>query len=103
MTRHLGQELVSLWQTHRDAPWPRLSSPNEGELMTLDTVISGCVTYYLEAEDGLDEQRRTMLVSCLEDLTDLLPELPEEDRDYFTRLSRLARLLLEDQGGSPAP
>lgn len=33
--------------------------------MTLDTVISGCVTYYLESEDGLDPQRIDILENCL--------------------------------------
>src|SRR5438105_2508061 len=35
-------DLVSLWHSHQHAGWPRFSSPNEGALMTLDTVISGC-------------------------------------------------------------
>ena len=63
--------------------------------MTLDTVISGCVTYYLESEDGLDPQRIDMLESCLGDLDGLLPELADDARAYFERLRILASLLLE--------
>jgi len=88
-------DLVSLWHTHQNDGWPRFSSPNEGELMTLDTVISGCVTYYLESEDGLDPQRIDMLESCLGDLNGLLPELADDASEYFERLRMLASLLLE--------
>lgn len=88
-------DIVSLWQVHRDAGWPKFTDPNEGELMTLDTVISGCVTYYLESEDGLDPQRVEILESCLADLNGLLPELADEAGQYFERLRSLATLLLE--------
>ena len=90
-------EILSLWQVHRDASWPRFSGPNEGELMTLDTVISGCVTYYLDSEGGLDHQRITMLESCLADLDGLLPELTGGVAEYFGRLRLLATLLLNAQ------
>ena len=32
-----------LWEAHKQEQWPRLASQLEGPLMTLDTVISGCV------------------------------------------------------------
>jgi hypothetical protein len=89
-----GDEIVALWQDHRNAPWPHVSGPQAGPLMTLDTVISGCVTYYLESDVGLDEQRIEILSSCLEDLAALLEEVPEDSQDYFARLSRLGSLLL---------
>jgi len=94
MTRSRPEQILSLWELHREAPWPELSHPSQGELMTLDTVISGCVQYYLESPQGLDDQRLEMLRSCLEDLTALLPEMDLEPRGYFTRLSQLAELLL---------
>ncbi|RMH08998.1 MAG: hypothetical protein D6704_02105 [Nitrospirae bacterium] len=62
--------------------------------MTLDTVISGCVTYALESGDALDEQRVVILRDCLADLEGLLPELEDEARDYFQRVQQLGRLLL---------
>ncbi|MEW6544540.1 MAG: hypothetical protein AB1411_13145 [Nitrospirota bacterium] len=88
-------ELLTLWDEHRNAGWPRFSDPREGELMTLDTVISGCVTFYLESEGGLDQPRVEILESCLADLEPLLPNLPDEAVEYFARLQILARLLLE--------
>src|SRR5574341_2266798 len=60
-------DLRSLWDMHRAAGWPKFSHPSEGELMTLDTVISGCATYYFD-EQGLDAQRVAMLGHCLDDL-----------------------------------
>lgn len=90
-------EIAALWEMHRSAEWPRLSSPNEGELMTLDTVISGCVLYYLNSEEGLDKPRVNIVQDCLADLNGLLPDLDEEVSSYFERLRRLAELLLRAQ------
>lgn len=93
-------DVTSMWETHKDAGWPRFSSPYEGELMTLDTVISGCVVYYMEHKEGLDVQRVEILESCLSDLEALLPELPDENsRVYFDRLKVLGRLVLKPQSG----
>lgn len=95
-------EFARLWDAHRDSEWPRFASPDRGELMTLDTVISGCATCYLEATEGLDPQRRAILVQCLDDLQALLPRIPIEATDYFSRLHRLAWLLQHaSQKGSP--
>lgn len=96
MTEEGSEAIASLWQVHRDAPWPKVSGPDEGQLMTLDTVISGCVTYYLESTDGLDDRRIVILESCLEDLRSLLPDLSDEASEYFSRVSSLASLLLEN-------
>lgn len=87
-------EILSLWAIHREASWPKFAGPHEGELMTLDTVISGCVTYYLDSEGGLDPQRVTMLETCLADLAGLLPELTGGAAEYFERLRSLTILLL---------
>lgn len=86
-------EFAELWATHRNSEWPKFASPDQGELMTLDTVISGCATCYLESHEALDPQRRAILVQCLDDLHTLLPRIPDEATDYFARLHRLAWLL----------
>lgn len=87
-------DLRTLWDRHRAADWPKFSSPNEGELMTLDTVISGCATYYFE-EQNLDAPRMAMLGDCLDNLDALLSDVPEEAGEYFRRLRALAGMLLE--------
>lgn len=88
-------DLVELWRTHKATDWPIFTDPNQGELMTLDTVISGCVTYYLDSAEGLDPQRVVMLEECLADLNGLLPDLTDEAAAYFERARTLACLLLD--------
>ncbi len=85
--------LSSLWQVHQSAEWPVAGDAHEGELMTLDTVVAGCVTYYVE-EHGLDTQRVGILKDCLTDLENLLPDLEPDPQAYFERLQQLGELLL---------
>lgn len=89
-----NQDLPGLWEIHRAAEWPVAVGSREGELMTLDTVVSGCVTYFFE-EHHLDPQRVVILEDCLSDLEAVLPELSEESLDYFERVRQLGALLLE--------
>src|SRR5574341_1283551 len=86
--------IVTLWEAHKEERWHRLASHQEGPLMTLDTVISGCVVYYLASPEGLDAQRRTIVGDCLADLDTFAEELDEESVQYFQRLRRLGSLLL---------
>jgi len=88
------RDLTRLWEIHQAAEWPVGVGSREGELMTLDTVVSGCVTYFFEEHD-LDPQRVVILEDCLSDLEAVLPELSEEPLDYFQRVKQLGALLLE--------
>ena len=88
------QELTRLWEVHQAAEWPARVGSREGELMTLDTVVCGCLTYFFE-EHELDPQRVAILEDCLSDLEAALPELTEEPLDYFQRVKQLGALLLE--------
>ena len=91
----MNRETVGrLWEVHKGEDWPRVSSHLEGPLMTLDTVISGCVVYFLDSPEGLDDQRRTILGDCLADLETIKPELEEDSLPYFQRLHELGALLL---------
>lgn len=94
MTSTDDQGLARLWEIHQAAEWPVGMGSREGELMTLDTVVCGCVTYYFEERD-LDPQRVAILEDCLSDLETALPELSEEPLDYFRRVKQLGVLLLE--------
>ena len=62
--------------------------------MTLDTVISGCVVFYLDSSEGLDHQRVAIVRDCLVDLDELTRELDAESQDYFLQLRRLGEMLL---------
>ena len=88
------ETIASLWEAHKKEGWPRVATELEGPLMTLDTVISGCVVYFLDSEDGLDEQRRTIVGDCLAELETMAQELEAPCRDYFQRLHELGTLLL---------
>ena len=88
------QDLTRLWDVHQAAEWPVGVGSHEGELMTLDTVVSGCAAYYFE-EHELDPQRVAILEDCLSDLESVLPELNEDPLDYFERVKQLGVLLLE--------
>ncbi len=84
-----------VWKVHQAADWPEGLGSDEGQLMTLDTVIGGCVTYYVE-EKELDEQRVNILRDCLADLDNVLSDLSESTRDYFRRIQFLGTTLLQD-------
>jgi len=86
--------VLSLWNSHKEERWPRVGGQHEGPLMTLDTVISGCVVYFLDSPEGLDVQRFGILEDCVADLDSLTDELEEDCRPYFQRLRNLGTLLL---------
>lgn len=82
------------WEQHCAEGWPQFSSPHQGQLMTLDTVISGCVVFYLDSPEGLDDQRIAIVKDCVCDLEDLTSELDTDFQAYFLRLRQLGELLL---------
>lgn len=86
--------LPTLWEAHKEDRWPHVGNRHEGPLMTLDTVISGCVVYFIDSPEGLDAQRLEILKDCVADLDTLTDELEESCRSYFQRLRQLGVLLL---------
>lgn len=94
MTEANDRDLTRLWDIHQAAEWPVGVGSHEGQLMTLDTVVSGCAAYYFE-EHELDPQRVAILEDCLSELEAVLPELSEDPLDYFGRVKQLGALLLE--------
>jgi hypothetical protein len=65
--------------------------------MTIDTVISGCVVFYLDSTEGLDDQRVAIVKDCLGDLDELTETLDGESKIYFSRLRELGAMLLGDE------
>jgi hypothetical protein len=84
-----------VWQLHQAADWPGNLGIDEGQLMTLDTVIGGCLTYFFE-EQELDAQRVEILRDCLAELDEVAQDLSETATDYFHRLQFLGTTLLQD-------
>ena len=85
--------VLSLWESHKEERWPQVGSQHEGPLMTLDTVISGCVVYFLDSPEGLDAQRLGIVEDCVADLDNLTDELDDGCRPYFQRLRHLGAFL----------
>jgi hypothetical protein len=81
--------IAAAWEQHCANSWPQFSSPHQGPLMTIDTVISGCVVYYLDSAEGLDDQRVAIVKDCLGDLDELTETLDSESQAYFDRLRAL--------------
>lgn len=89
--------IATAWERHCADGWPHFSSPNQGQLMTIDTVISGCVVYFLDSSEGLDDQRVAIVKDCLGDLDELTEALDAEPQAYFFRLRELGAMLLGDE------
>jgi hypothetical protein len=90
-------KIAAAWEQHCATNWPHFSSPHQGQLMTIDTVISGCVVFYLDSAEGLDAQRVAIVKDCLEDLDELSETLDSESKIYFVRLRELGAMLLDDE------
>ena len=80
---------------HQGADWPSDLGSHEGPLMTLDTVIGGCVTYFFE-EEHLDEQRVEILRDCLAELEGVEEDGLSPPPEYLRRLQYLGTTLLQD-------
>ena len=72
MTDTDREKFDEVWVVHQSADWPVGLGSDEGQLMTLDTVIGGCVTYYCD-QQNLDEQRVGILRDCLAELETVVP------------------------------
>ncbi len=84
-----------VWQVHQAADWPGDLHSDEGQLMTLDTVIGGCLTYFFD-EQELDAQRVEILRDCLAELDEVAQDLSETATEYFHRLQFLGMTLLQE-------
>lgn len=84
-----------VWQVHQSADWPGDLGSDEGQLMTLDTVIGGCLTFFFDQQE-LDAQRVEILRECLAELDGVAQDLSETATVYFRRLQFLGTTLLQD-------
>ncbi len=95
MTDSDRKKFDEVWQVHQIADWPEDLGGHEGQLMTLDTVICGCVTYFFE-EHELDDQRVDILRDCMAELDGIFSDLQDTTMEYFRRLQFLGTILLQD-------
>lgn len=101
----LAEDILVLWRAHQQAALPEVPQESKGELLVLDEVVGGCVTYYLSAGHTLDLPRVVILEDCKADLERLLPDLEDSAAAYFGRLEILTGLLLAAHaaGDEPGP
>ncbi len=92
--RSCRDDILALWGMHRKAELPDVPREAKGELWVLDEVIGGCVLFYLDTGGTLDPSRVSVLEDCRTDLARLMPALEDPAAAYFSRLGRLAGLLL---------
>ena len=95
MTDSDRQKIEDIWKVHQSDDWPNSLGGDEGQLMTLDTVIGGCLSYFLD-EYQLDAPRVEILRDCLAELDPLFTDLPEEASEYFRRLRYLGVTVLQE-------
>lgn len=95
MTDSDRQKIEEIWKVHQSDDWPDGLGGDEGQLMTLDTVIGGCLTYFLD-EYRLDDSRIEILRDCLAELEPFFPNLPEDASEYFRRLRYLGGTVLQE-------
>jgi hypothetical protein len=87
-----------LWQEHKTGPFPAACRGRDIEgvdFVVLDSNIAGCVSTFLERGRVLDLWRTATLGVCYRNVTYVLPRMPAEGREHFSRLEQLARLVLD--------
>ncbi len=100
MTGH--EAIEKMWEEQSDAAFPadcagvEISGVN---LIKLDAKTAGCVAYYLRSKKALPEEKRSLLVECIESLERVLPDLKGPGKDYFERLWRLGCLVRQQGAG----
>ncbi len=95
MTESDREKIGNIWKVHQLDDWPSSLEGDEGQLMTLDTVIGGCLSFFFD-ERQLDDPRVEILRDCLAELEPLCADLPEEASEYFRRLRYLGSTVLQE-------
>jgi hypothetical protein len=88
----------TLWRDHCAVPFPKGLAGEEIAgicLVSLDTFAAGCIQTFLGYAGKLDDERLAVLDSCSRELAVVVPQLNGEGKDYFSRLEKLMRLVLE--------
>ncbi len=95
-----------LWKAHAAAPFPE-EFPAEGmglmDFMHVDSTAAGCISTFLHQQGRLDLWGTAILGVCYGDLCAWLHSLDGEAKEYFERLQKLARLVLEAVRDAAAP
>jgi hypothetical protein len=91
-------EIQTLWERHLAATFPggcRGAKGDFADLVMLEADTAGCVQTFLVAGGQLDLWRVAVLGVCYRDLAVALRVIPDEAQEYFSRLEKLAGLVLQ--------
>ena len=86
-----------LWDEHMSTPFPEAYSGKDVsgiDMVMLDADVAGCVDTFLD-RGNLNLFQTAILGLCYRDLNDVIPALNEEGKAYYSRLERLAELVLK--------
>jgi hypothetical protein len=92
----LTSEIEMFWNEHLSSPFPDSDSYDDTsgiDLRDLDTWVAGCVSTFVET-GNLDVGRAAVLGLCYRDLLVAQSVLVGEERNYSSRLEKLAELVL---------
>jgi hypothetical protein len=88
--------IEKLWIEHEAAEFPPASRCREvagSDLIALDYMTAGCVSTFLQGKT-LDTWRLAILGLCSHSLGQVVSALDGEEREHFSRLEQLAKLVL---------
>jgi hypothetical protein len=94
-------EILELWQQHSTATFPKGyggKDVNGINLPLLEAEIAGLIRVYITS-GKLDPRRELLLRGRLIDLNTIVLLLDNEALIYFSRLNKLANLMLDEVGG----
>jgi len=94
-------EILELWQQHSTATFPKGygdKDVNGINLPLLEAEIAGPIRVYITS-GKLDPRRELLLRGRLIDLNTIVLLLDNEALIYFSRLNKLANLMLDEVGG----
>ncbi|MBP9758364.1 hypothetical protein KBD45_01605 [Candidatus Dojkabacteria bacterium] len=92
-------EIARIWEIHKQSKYPKGFGGHEIDgidLTLLDCDIAGCVSVFLSHNHELDKKRIATLSQCYRDITIVLNKLSEPELSYFSRLEKLASLILKE-------
>ena len=86
-------ELRDLWKEHCVEPFPPTAYDCEVDIVSIDSSASGVISSYLEGSSSLDPDSVLVLERCAEQIYSELDVIDPPQRDYFTRLLQMIRMV----------
>ena len=94
-------ELITLWQQHSSAAFPKGYGDkeiNRVNLSLLDAEIAGCIRLYIHNDGKIDLKQVKLLRERMIDLNAMILLMDHDELIYFERLRKMANLVLQEVG-----